>query len=68
MGKMETNTINIFGEKFKELRKQAGFTQRNCLGIPWRTVQEWEYGNNIPAIWVQNLVIEKLQRIIQKKD
>lgn len=55
-----------FAEKFKEARKAAGLTQQGVqdrVGIPRRTVQDWEAGKMDPPEWCQNLVLEKLEQL-----
>ncbi|KIR03431.1 hypothetical protein P261_02246 [Lachnospiraceae bacterium TWA4] len=47
----------------KEAREQAGLTQKQVfeiIGVPIRTLQNWESGIRICPIYVENLVIEKL--------
>ena len=50
----------------KDARIEAGLTQEGVtekIGIPRRTIQDWEAGRRTPPEWVEQLVIEKLQRI-----
>ena len=50
----------------KEARLLAGLTQQgvaDALGIPRRTLQDWESGKRTPPGWAEALVIEKLKRI-----
>lgn len=52
----------------KEARQAAGLTQQgvtNTLGIPKRTLQDWESGKRTPPGWAEALVVEKLERIAQ---
>ena len=52
----------------KEARQAAGLSQQgvtNTLGIPKRTLQDWESGKRTPPGWAEALVIEKLERIAQ---
>lgn len=47
----------------KEARKAAGLTQQGVterLGIPRRTLQDWESGKRNCPKWCEKLVIEKL--------
>lgn len=47
----------------KEARKEAGLSQLQMseqLGIPRRTIEDWERGVRIPAAYVEKLVVEKL--------
>ncbi len=48
----------------KEARKAAGLTQQgvsDLLGIPRRTIQDWECGKRVPPEWVERLIVEKLE-------
>ena len=52
----------------KEARKAAGLSQQgvtDTLGIPRRTLQDWETGKRTPPGWAEALVVEKLKRIAQ---
>lgn len=47
----------------KEARKVAGLTQQGVtdwLGIPRRTLQDWENGKRSCPKWCEKLVVEKL--------
>lgn len=49
--------------KIKEARIAAGLTQKEVcelLGIPPRTLQDWEAGRRNPPAWAEALVLEKL--------
>lgn len=53
----------------KEARQAAGLTQQgvtDTLGIPKRTLQDWESGKRTPPGWAEALVIEKLERMAQE--
>ena len=55
-----------YSERFKAARKAAGLTQEGCMkavGIPRRTVQDWEKGVMVPPDYVQRLVLEEMARI-----
>ena len=52
----------------KEARKDAGLSQQgvtDTLGIPKRTLQDWEAGKRTPPGWAEALVVEKLNKIAQ---
>lgn len=52
----------------KEARQAAGLTQQgvtDTLGIPRRTLQDWESGRRTPPGWAEALVVEKLGKIAQ---
>lgn len=50
----------------KEARLAAGLTQQamsDLLGIPKRTIEEWEAGRRVPPPYVEKLIIDKLNQI-----
>ena len=50
----------------RDARKAAGLSQQgvtDALGIPRRTLQDWEAGRRTPPGWAEALVIEKLEKI-----
>ena len=52
----------------KEARQAAGLSQQgvtDALGIPKRTLQDWEAGKRTPPGWAEALVVEKLNKIAQ---
>lgn len=52
--------------KIKEARKNAGLTQAKVfelLGIPARTLQDWESGRRNPAPWLEAMVIREIERV-----
>ena len=52
--------------KIKEARKNAGLTQAKVfelLGIPARTLQDWENGRRNPAPWLEAMVIREIERV-----
>lgn len=53
----------------KEARKAAGLTQQgmsDLIGIPRRTIQDWECGKHVPPEWAERLIVEKLNRIAKE--
>lgn len=49
----------------KEARMEAGLTQvqlSEWLGIPIRTIADWDRGARTPSDWVIRLVVEKIER------
>ncbi len=53
----------------KEAREEAGLTQKQVqelIGVPIRTLQNWENGVRVCPQYVENLLIEKLLSL--KKD
>ena len=52
----------------REARQAAGLSQQgvtDALGIPKRTLQDWESGRRTPPEWAEALVVEKLGKIAQ---
>ena len=52
----------------RDARKAAGLSQQgvtDTLGIPRRTLQDWESGKRTPPGWAEALVIEKLEKLAQ---
>ena len=52
----------------REARQAAGLSQQgvtDTLGIPKRTLQDWEAGKRTPPGWAEALVIEKLEKLAQ---
>lgn len=46
-----------------EARKEAGLTQKQVfelIGIPVRTLQNWESGVRVCPLWCEKLIVEKL--------
>lgn len=53
--------------KLQEARKAAGLSQAKMaklLDIPKRTIENWEAGTRKPPVYVERLIIEKLQQMI----
>ena len=60
-----------FPSAFKAARNAAGLPQQgmfDVLGIPRRSVQNWEAGINLPPEWAQRLILDELARIAKKQD
>jgi DNA-binding transcriptional regulator YiaG len=54
----------------KDARLHALLTQRQVaelLGIPLRTIENWEGGKSTPPPYVERLIINELARISEKK-
>lgn len=57
--------------RIKEARTSAGFTQKRInelLGIPARTIQEWESGRRTPAPWLEDMVVREIERIAKDEN
>ena len=55
----------------KEARIAANLTQQqmsDLLGIPKRTIGDWECGVRTPPEYVERLIIEKLKSIAEQGD
>lgn len=53
----------VMSKKIKEARVAAGLTQKKVcelLGVPPRTLQDWEAGRRNPPAWAEALILEKL--------
>lgn len=56
--------------KIKDARLNAGLTQKamsDLLEIPLRTIENWEGGKSKPPIYVEKLIIEKLDNIAKER-
>lgn len=63
---MEEKQVN----KYKEYRQKLGMTQMKIcetLEIPKRTWEKWKQGIQSPAKWVENLLFEKLEKMINEQ-
>ena len=52
--------------RIKEARIAAGLSQRRMaemMGIPRRTIENWESGVNTPPEYVERLVVQELERV-----
>ena len=53
----------------KEARNQVGFTQKQVqelMGIPVRTLQNWEAGSRSCPDYIERLIVEKILELGQK--
>lgn len=58
-------------EKIKEARKAAGLTQQQMsdeMGIPKRTIENWEAGSRSCPEWTEKLIVAELERIKERKE
>jgi transcriptional regulator with XRE-family HTH domain len=58
-------------EKIKEARKAAGLTQQQMsdeMGIPKRTIENWEAGSRSCPEWTEKLIVAELKRIKERKE
>ncbi len=54
----------------KAARQAAGLTQQamsDLLGIPKRTIENWEGGKRRPPEYIERLIINELERLVKKK-
>ena len=57
--------------KLKIARQEAKLTQAEMsekLGIPKRTIEDWERGLRTPPGYVERLIIAELERIAKKNE
>lgn len=62
--KMET-----FAEKLRRIRTEAGWKRPKMVervGVPVRTIEDWEAGKMTPPEYVQKLVIDRLLLEIER--
>lgn len=65
-----TTNEGVFTMKIKDARLNAGLTQQamsDLLEIPLRTIENWEGGKSKPPIYVEKLIIEKLDNIAKER-
>ena len=51
----------------KYAREEAGLNLKelsDLLGAPYATVQDWNSGRRTPPVWLQNLIVEKIQSAV----
>lgn len=56
--------------KIKDARTRAGLTQQQMsdrLGIPKRTIENWEGEKRQCPEWAERLILEKLEQIASEK-
>lgn len=56
--------------RIKEARQQLGITQQklsDLLGIPKRTIENWEAGSRKPPQWAERLILEKMKKMKEEK-
>jgi DNA-binding transcriptional regulator YiaG len=54
----------------KDARLRSGLTQQQMsdrLGIPKRTIENWEGGQRSCPEWAEKLIIEKLEQMASEK-
>lgn len=52
--------------KIKDYRQAVGLTQKQfseLFEIPLDVVKSWDSGRRSPPVWVEKLIIEKLERM-----
>lgn len=55
----------------KESRVAAGLTQQDLsdlLGIPKRTIEDWERGVRQPPDYVERLIVDKIEQLPKAKN
>lgn len=60
-----------FAEKFRTIRTEAKWSRPKMvetMGIPLRTIEDWEAGKSTPPEYVQRLVLDRLLLEIAKDE
>lgn len=58
-----------FAEELRTIRTEAGWSRPKMVervGVPLRTIEDWESGKRTPPEYVQKLVIDRLLLEIEK--
>lgn len=58
-----------FAEELRTMRTKAGWSRPKMVdrvGVPLRTIEDWESEKRIPPDYVQRLVLDRLQLEIEK--
>ena len=58
-------------EVIKNARKHAGLTQQqmsDLMGIPRRTIEDWDRGVRKCPEWAERLIVAELDRIAESKE
>jgi DNA-binding transcriptional regulator YiaG len=56
----------VFKDGVRAERARLGLSQQglsDALGIPKRTIEDWEGGRRTPPPWVEKLLFEKLKQM-----
>jgi len=57
--------------RLKEARINAGFSRPDIyrlIGIPVRTLENWEYGKTKISEWEERLIIEKIESLARTRE
>lgn len=57
--------------KIKEARMSIGMSRaemHRVFEIPIRTLEDWDSGKRIPPVWVEKLILEKLERMKKEQE
>ena len=66
---LEDMQKSVFSENFVSLRKETGMNRKEFsewMGIPYRTIQDWELGISKAPDYVYDLVKYKVRNEIEK--
>jgi DNA-binding transcriptional regulator YiaG len=58
-------------DELKRERARLGLSQQalsEALGVPKRTIENWEGGVNSPPTWAKKLVLEKLKQMTKRSE
>ena len=64
------NNDKTFADQLRELRTALGWSRdkmHDRIGVPKRTIEDWEACRRTPPEYVQNLVLDRLQLEIDTK-
>lgn len=59
-----------FAEKLRAMRTEAKWSRPKMVervGVPLRTIEDWEAGKMTPPSYVQKLVLDRLELEIEKE-
>ena len=60
-----------YAEQLRAMRTGAGWSRPKMVervGVPLRTIEDWEAGKATPPTYVQKLVLDRLQLEIEKDE
>jgi DNA-binding transcriptional regulator YiaG len=61
----------LFADELRAERARLGLSQQalsEALGIPKRTIENWEGGVNSPPPWAEKLLLEKLKQMTKRSE
>ena len=61
----------MFADELRAERARLGLSQQalsEALGVPKRTIENWEGGVNSPPEWAEKLLLEKLNQMTKRSE